>query len=168
MTSESSATFEDLAEPILNGPFQTLRTLKLSTMSPEERNDSDPFLESVSELKQLAGGKMKCLESIDMHFNIYTSNSTNGPIRLCQAINAGCKSIDGIFAGRVDAFPALRSISIYFLISIFKEPRLSNFDREWPFNSVSQQIRQQSFKNLDAIPAINNSFRLEMKWTDEE
>jgi hypothetical protein len=166
VTKQSSATFRDLAKPILNGPFQTLRTLKLCTMNPEEDNDY-PFHESVQELKKLADGKMKCLESIDMRLHIYISDATTSPMRLCRAIVAGCKSIDGIFADRVGAFPVLRSISIYFLVTIFEELRPSVFDLQKMFDSA-QRKSQQSFKNLDAIPTINNSFNLEMKWIDED
>jgi hypothetical protein len=161
----SAATFAGLAAAILNGPVETLRDLKLYAMEPCE-DDHNPLLSVVPELTQLAGGRMKCLESIDMHLNIHTSDAAGGPRRLCPAINAGCKTLDGLFADRA-AFPALRSISIYFIVSIFDEDGYGNGELERQSHAVSRRISQQSFKNLDAIPSIANSFRLEMEWTDE-
>ncbi|KAF8191792.1 hypothetical protein BJ912DRAFT_288146 [Pholiota molesta] len=165
LPKNSAATFAGLAAAILNGPVETLRDLKLYAMEPCE-DDDDPFLGIVPELTQLAGGRMKCLESIDMHLHIYTSDSADGPLILCPAIDTGCKTLDGLFADRA-AFPALRSISIYFLVSILDEYGYGNGGLERQFHAVSRRISQQSFKNLDAIPSIANSFRLEMEWTDE-
>ncbi|KAF9475145.1 hypothetical protein BDN70DRAFT_884041 [Pholiota conissans] len=165
LSKNSMATFEGLAASILKGSSQTLRVVKLYTTEPDEDVD-EPFLKSIPELQQLAGGKMKVLERIDMNFNLFLGDSDYSPKNLWKSISAQSKSLDDIFADR-NAFPALRSISIYFIVSIFDDSGYENFTLVRQFHAVSKLIREKLFRNLDGIPTINLSFRLEMEWTDE-
>jgi hypothetical protein len=160
---DSSASFKGLAESILKGSFQTLRELKLYTMMPEENAD-DPFHGSIKELARLAG-KTKCLEHLSMNFEHYTTDADEVSSDLCKTIQTKCKALDSIFADR-NAFPSLRYVSIYFTISVLDDPHFGILVLEQQFEAVARGIKQRSFPNLKAIPAIKFNFNLEMQWTE--
>jgi hypothetical protein len=161
---ESTASYKGLAASILKGSFRTLRELVFCTMMPEKNaNLNDPFHGSIEELGKLAG-EMKCLEYVCMDFKHHSTDVDEVLYELCDIIQTKCEVLDRIFADH-EAFPSLGCISINITFSVYMLDHPDSETRmEEQLETAANEIKQQSFPNLQASPTINFNFNLDMRW----